>query len=92
MGRQVALLSHCLLCIKSTTREFHDGETHTQLGDPGKLVYERSTGSKAFEPFALICKSCLQYLRGGNWPTDVYAKLTGGKAEGERAAEALLTA
>jgi hypothetical protein len=55
------------------------------------MIYERN-GTQGFTPLGMICDTCLGLLRGGNWPTDVYAKLSGErKLEGERAAEALLT-
>lgn len=43
-------------------------------------------------PLAIVCDVCLSSLRGGNWPSDVYAKLyRDRRVEGERAVEALVT-
>ena len=62
-----------------------------QIGN-AKMIYERN-GTQGFTPVGMICVTCIQLLRGGNWPTDIYAKLTGDrKVEGGRAAEQLLSA
>jgi hypothetical protein len=87
MGRQLSLQTHCLLCIKEIDVTARNWEHNN-----AKAVYERN-GTQGFTPVGRICRDCLGYLRGGNWPTDVYAKLSGApKGEGERAAERLLTA
>jgi hypothetical protein len=84
MGRQLELRVHCLLCLRDTqAKKWHGGNA--------KMIYERN-GTQGFTPVGMICDSCLGYIRGGNWPTDVYAKLSADrKVEGERAAETLLT-
>lgn len=85
MGRQVSLLTHCLVCLREAeAKKWHGGNA--------KNVYERN-GTQGFTPVAMICDSCLAYLRGRNWPTEVYAKLAEGREpEGKRAVEALVAA
>lgn len=88
MARQLTLQTHCLLCLTELDPE------RNNLGEGSfKWVYERQ--DPGFAKVAGICKQCLTYLRGGNWPTDVYAKLTGARrstGEGQRAVEALIEA
>jgi len=87
MGRQLALLDHCLLCLNDVGVLARQYDHNT-----GKNLYERN-GAQGFTPVARICYTCIRLLRGGNWPTDVYAKLSADrKVEGERAADQLLTA
>jgi len=85
MGRQLSIESHCLLCLKAI---------HTQAYGHGnaKQLYER-IHNQGFSGVAQLCNECLGYVRGGNWPTDVYRKLTEGREpEGQRAVEALVAA
>jgi hypothetical protein len=88
MGRQLALKDHCLLCLK----DLNMGDRRTELGTSRwKNLYERE--DPGFSAVVKLCVQCLQYLRGGNWPSDVYAKLTlDRRGEGERAVEALVPA
>lgn len=77
MARQLSLDTHCLLCLKDVTassQSWHSGNC--------KVVYERTTGGAGFTNLGKICDDCLGYLRGGNWPTDVYAKLSEGRKSG----------
>ena len=70
MGRQLTLENHCLLCLKDVTapaNAWHAGNS--------KTVYERVPGGAGFANIAKICDECLGYVRGGNWPPDVYSKL-----------------
>jgi len=63
-------------------------KTHRPDVNPGsfKTVYERQ--DPGFQPLARVCKDCLGYIRGGNWPTAVYAKLWSKELATERALEA----
>lgn len=88
MGRQLALKEHCLLCLTDVVHRNEVDHTHNK----GKIVYERNPGGGML-PLAIVCDSCLSDVRGGNWPTDVYAKLSvDRKVEGERAAKTLVPA
>lgn len=79
MGRQLTLLTHCLLCLKETTAKKWGGGN-------AKIVYERQ--GAGYSPVAQICDTCLGYMRGANWPPDVYAKLNvDRKVEVEQAEE-----
>jgi hypothetical protein len=87
MGRQLSLMDHCMLCLKDIGVLPRQYDHNT-----GKNLYERN-GTQGFTPVARACYTCLQLLRGGNWPTEVYAKLSvDRKVEGERAAELLVPA
>jgi hypothetical protein len=78
MGRQLALTDHCVLCLKDVTT----GPIGTAA--TAKQVYERNPGG-GFMAVAKICRECLSSLRGGNWPSDVYAKLWSKELATERA-------
>jgi hypothetical protein len=87
MGRQLALSEHCLLCLRELDV---NPKTHRPDLNSGsfKQVYERNRlfeGGGGFSPIAKICADCLGYLRGGNWPSDVYAKLWSKELATERA-------
>jgi len=82
MGRQLSLTDHCLLCLK---------EVITIRGSnapPSKQIYERVQTAGGYEPLAKICSECLGSIRGGNWPSDVYAKLWSKELATERALKA----
>jgi hypothetical protein len=82
MGRQLALENHCILCLKDVTapfRAYHAGNS--------KVIYERQHGSAGFTNLGKMCDDCLGYVRGGNWPPDVYAKLWNKELVTERALE-----
>jgi len=77
MGRQLSLEDHCLLCLKDiTTAAYGHGNA--------KQLYER-IHNQGFSGIAQVCNDCLGYLRGGNWPSEVYAKLWSKELATERA-------
>ena len=77
MARQLELKNHCLLCLRDLVLDYKHPTP------PSKMLYERQ--DPGFSPVLRMCKDCLGYIRGGNWPTDVYAKLWSKELATERA-------
>jgi hypothetical protein len=86
MGRQFSIADHCLLCLKNVV--IIRGSNKPQ----SKQIYERVQTAGGYNRLAKICSDCLGYIRGGNWPTDVYAKLWSKELATERASEEQLAA
>ncbi len=78
MGRQLSLADHCLLCLKDVVT------TRGSNAPSSKQFYER-VSDQGYNPLGKLCRDCLGYIRGGNWPSDVYAKLWSKELATERA-------